>query len=86
MLVPKDRLAELIQSAGLSLHVVDANGNDMPCVSSTASENPAAGKNTLTYIFSGQPNAKQMIWDVPIDARLVDIPVNFKDLNLDLPL
>jgi hypothetical protein len=81
---PQNRFQQIMMSAS-SMRVLDANGRQLQCFSSTTSENPAVG-NSLAYTFGGQMGQaapKRLVWEIPTVVRRIDIPVDFKDLNLD---
>jgi hypothetical protein len=81
---PQNRFQQVMLSAP-SMRVLDANGRELQCFSSTTSQNPAVG-NTMAYTFGGQMGQgvpKRLVWDIPTVVHVLDIPVDFKGLNLD---
>jgi hypothetical protein len=81
---PQNRFQQIMESTGL-MRLIDGDGHDMQCFGSAMSQNPAIG-NTLAYTFGAQAGAgvpKRLVWEIPTVIHTLDIPVDFKDINLD---
>ena len=81
---PANRFQQIMQSAG-HLRMLDADGRDMNCFQSMTSDNPAVGCS-MSYSYAAQVGdsaPKRLVWEIPLVVKSVDIPVDFRDVNLD---
>jgi hypothetical protein len=83
-----DLINEFIQAQLAHVHLLDTHGREMP--SAAASMDLDQNLCSMAYVFNEQSAggppmvARHLVWDLPAAIRTVDLPIDFKNMNLKI--